>query len=191
MAVAIPPARGLRRAQELWYFANETIGMFTFEHRPPGPLLRRVFRLPIWLFRLRLGWLVDRQVLLLTTTGRRSGRPRTTPVGYLHDPASDVYYLTAGWGGKVNWLANVRACPQVPIRVRGQALDAHAALASREDALAVLAAYTERNPFAARIWSRWTGARFDGTTESYESVRQQFPTVAIKPIDAPRRQPGR
>ncbi len=179
--VVIPPAYGVRRAQELWYFANEAIGMLVFERPPPGPLLRRLLRMPVWLFRARAGWLLDRQVLLLTTIGRRSGLPRTTPVGYLHDPVADVYYLTAGWGGAVNWLANVCACPRVRINVRGRERGAEAASASREDALAVLTAYTERNPFARRMWSRWIGVAFDGTPESYERVRAQFPTVAVTP----------
>lgn len=181
MAMTILPGRGLRRAQELWYFANEAIGLLMFERQPPGRFLRLLLRLPVLLFRMRLGWLLDRQVLLLTTTGRRSGLPRTTPVGYLYDPASDVYYLTAGWEGKVDWLANIRACSRVRIGVRGQEREADTALASPDDAAAPLAAYTERNPLAVRIWSRWTGAPFDGSPESYERVRGCFPVVAVTP----------
>ena len=45
--------------------------------RPPRTRLRRaLFRAPIWLYRLGLGGLLGGRFLLLTHTGRTSGRPR-------------------------------------------------------------------------------------------------------------------
>ena len=43
---------------------------------PPGKALRLGLRLPIWLYRLHLSWLLGERFLLLTHTGRNSGLPR-------------------------------------------------------------------------------------------------------------------
>ncbi len=43
---------------------------------PPGKVLRLGLRLPIWLYRARLGRLLGERFLLLTHIGRKSGLPR-------------------------------------------------------------------------------------------------------------------
>lgn len=67
------------------------------------------------LYALGLGPLVGRIVLLLTTTGRKSGRERVTPLQY--EEIDGLYYLGAARGLKADWLRNIQANPQVEIRV--------------------------------------------------------------------------
>lgn len=73
-------------------------------------------------YRLTGGWigrrLVDNDMLLLTTTGRRSGRRHTIPLLYLRDGADLL--VIASWGGRSNhpeWYLNLVAEPQVTVRV--------------------------------------------------------------------------
>ncbi|MCL9795551.1 nitroreductase family deazaflavin-dependent oxidoreductase [Frankia sp. AgKG'84/4] len=57
--------------------------------------------------------------LLLTTTGRRSGQPRTTPLIFARD--GDDYLLIASTGGAPKhplWYLNLQAQPQAEIQVR-------------------------------------------------------------------------
>jgi deazaflavin-dependent oxidoreductase (nitroreductase family) len=67
------------------------------------------------LYAIGLGWLVGRIVLLLTTTGRKSGKKRVTPLQY--EEIDGSYYLGAARGLKADWLRNLQANPQVEIRV--------------------------------------------------------------------------
>lgn len=67
------------------------------------------------LYAIGLGWLVGRIVLLLTTTGRKSGKKRVTPLQY--EEIDGSYYLGAARGVKADWLRNLQANPQVEIRV--------------------------------------------------------------------------
>jgi len=57
-------------------------------------------------------------MLLLTTTGRRSGRPRT--VALLYMPDGDRHVVVGSNGGRAEppaWLLNIRAQPEVEVRV--------------------------------------------------------------------------
>jgi deazaflavin-dependent oxidoreductase (nitroreductase family) len=58
-------------------------------------------------------------VLLLTVPGRRSGRLRTTPVGYFDD--HDGGYLVVGSGGGMahdpDWFRNLRAAPTADVEM--------------------------------------------------------------------------
>src|SRR5260370_20274333 len=63
--------------------------------------------------------------LKLTTTGRKSGKPRTVDLLYIRDGAA--YALTASNGGRPphpRWLLNVRRNPQVTHDVHGTRLRA-------------------------------------------------------------------
>ena len=83
---------------------------------------RCVTRLHAWAYRRSggrfLGRMGGQPVLLLQTTGRRSGRTRTTPVQYLAD--GDAFVVVASNAGATRppaWYLNLRANPNARIRV--------------------------------------------------------------------------
>ena len=56
---------------------------------PRSRLVGFLFRVPIWLYRLHLGWLFGHRLLLLTHRGRTSGRIHQTLLEVAHyDPRS-------------------------------------------------------------------------------------------------------
>ena len=60
-------------------------------------------------------------ILLLTTTGRKSGERRTTPL--IHRVDGDRYVVVASKGGArehPDWFANLSADPDVEIQVEGE-----------------------------------------------------------------------
>ena len=98
--------------------------------RRARPLVRRVSRLVTALDRrlLRTGRRTiggrvagDVPVLLLSTTGRRTGRRRTTPLLF-HREDGDHLLLVAANGGAdwhPDWLHNLRADPRVSVELDG------------------------------------------------------------------------
>ena len=76
--------------------------------------------------------------LLLTTTGRRSGQTRTTPLIYGRD--GDRYLVVASRGGAPthpSWYENLAAQPLVEVQVMGDRFKAraHTATAAEKPAL--------------------------------------------------------
>lgn len=76
------------------------------------------------LYAVGLGPLIGRIVLLLTTTGRKSGLPRVTPLQY--ELINGKYYLGAARGKSADWVKNIKKDPQVEIRVKGLEFTAQA-----------------------------------------------------------------
>ncbi|WP_157246536.1 nitroreductase family deazaflavin-dependent oxidoreductase [Nonomuraea typhae] len=73
-------------------------------------------------------------VLLLTTRGRNSGRPYTTPL--IYQPHDSDYVIVASKGGDPNdpdWYANLQADPEVEVQVKADRFKARARTATDEE----------------------------------------------------------
>jgi len=100
--------------------------------------LRLVGKLNAPVYRLsggRIGGRVGRApVLLLTTTGRRSGQPRTAPVLYLADGDRFVVINTNAGNAKTPaWSLNLRANPAAEVEVGRRRARVRARLAEGEE----------------------------------------------------------
>jgi deazaflavin-dependent oxidoreductase (nitroreductase family) len=107
-------------------------------------------------------------VLLLTTTGRRSGQARTWPVGYLRD--GDNYVVIASNGGQPRnpaWYSNLVAEPRVSIEVGG----------TRRNVVAETATGTERE----RLWARIV-ADFPNFDKYQQAITRELPVVVLRPV---------
>lgn len=67
------------------------------------------------LYAIGLGPLIGGIILLLTTTGRRSGKKRVTPLQY--ELIGSDYYLGAARGVNADWVRNIQINPRVEVRV--------------------------------------------------------------------------
>jgi deazaflavin-dependent oxidoreductase (nitroreductase family) len=63
-------------------------------------------------------------VLLLTTTGRKSGLKRVTPVQY--EMVDGIPYVASARGQAADWYKNLRADPHVHVQTRAKEFDADA-----------------------------------------------------------------
>ena len=126
-----------------------------------------------WLYRVSGGLILGsvglgRKILLLNTTGRKSGETRTTPLVYMADGERFVVYGSNG--GRETppaWLLNLEAKPRAEVEVgrRRIAVDAHvAAGAERERLLPLAHAY---NP-------HWKGYQ--------ERAKRQIPLMVLTPV---------
>ena len=124
-----------------------------------------------WVYQLSRGKAAGKagecNFLLLTTTGRRTGKSRTVPLLYLVDDGA--YALVASYGGNPlapAWLLNIRANPLVKLQIGG----------TRVNGVARIATAGER----ARLWGSFVSV-FPGY-EEYQSVSgRRIPLVLVQP----------
>ena len=81
----------------------------------PNWLRRRLAKWPLLPYRMGLGFLIARQVLILTTRGRVSAKERRTPLWYVSD--GDNIYCLSGWGVSSDWWKNLEASPKALLQI--------------------------------------------------------------------------
>ncbi len=151
--------------------------------RPPSKALRFGLRLPIWLYRLRLGWLLGNRFLLLTHTGRKSGKPHQTIIEVVrHDKQTDTYYVVSGWGEKSSWYQNISNSPHVTIQVGGRKLQAQAEFIPFAQAEEIVEAYARENLTAFRELSvLFLGKRMASAQDGARAIAEKMPMIAFHP----------
>jgi deazaflavin-dependent oxidoreductase (nitroreductase family) len=77
--------------------------------------IQRIHRL---LYAVGLGPIVGKLILLLTTTGRKSGQKRITPLQY--EEIDGKYFLGSARGTKSDWYRNIEANGRVEVRVKNR-----------------------------------------------------------------------
>ncbi|KAA0232234.1 MAG: hypothetical protein JJLCMIEE_02806 [Acidimicrobiales bacterium] len=118
----------------------------------------------LWTPASKRGW----GALRLTTTGRRSGQPRTVIIGYIEDGPNLVTMAMNGWDeGHPAWWFNLEAEPDATVRLaheRPRAVRARAATGDERD----------------RLWKRW--ADIDTDLDAYAASRWAItPVVVLEP----------
>ena len=137
----------------------------------PRPSARTLSRLHTALFRATRGRvgkrLVDNDMLLLTTTGRRSGTAHTVPLLYLRE--QECLVVIASYGGRhhhPDWYLNLQADPRATVRLPGQ----------RSAVIARTADSAER----AHWWPRAVAA-YQGYSGYQEKTAREIPIVFLDP----------
>ncbi|MDJ0496412.1 MAG: nitroreductase family deazaflavin-dependent oxidoreductase [Acidimicrobiia bacterium] len=109
--------------------------------------------------------LVNNDMLLLTTVGRRTAKPHTVPLLYLRD--ADNLAVVASWGGRDNhpeWYLNLVTEPKVRVQVRGNRSEMTARTASPEE--------------RARLWPQVLAA-YDGFSTYQGRTDREIPIVIL------------
>ncbi|MGH9092856.1 MAG: nitroreductase/quinone reductase family protein [Acidimicrobiales bacterium] len=133
---------------------------------------RRIYPLHVRLYRLTGGlvghWSPLGPMLLLTTTGRRSGEPRTTALLYMAD--GDDFLVVGSNGGRDRppaWLLNLEASPLATVQTGRRR---HA-----------VAAEVLRGADRAAIWPRLVD-HYSGWDHYRHLTDRDIPAVRLRPL---------
>ena len=103
--------------------------------------------------------------LRLTTTGRRSGEPRSVIVGYLEDGQDLVTMAMNGWGApEPAWWLNLQDHPEAVVELAG---------GIRREVIGRAAVDGER----VRLWQRWR--EIDENLDGFASRRPHETAVVV------------
>ena len=94
------------------------------------------------------GPFVGRQVLLLTTKGKKTGTERTNPLAYTTE-GKDIVIVASKGGAPTSpdWFFNLKANPTVTVELNGDKFEAHAKVAEPEaERLRLYAAHAKVHP---------------------------------------------
>jgi F420H(2)-dependent quinone reductase len=133
-------------------------------HKGANPMFffKLIMNAHIALYRLTGGRLGGKNIVLLTTIGKKSKQPRTKPLYHIKDGAN--YIVIASAGGA--WYTNLAANPKVTVEDHGRTI---AGIASTTDA-------TER----ARLWEKIV-AQAPNFAGYEKKTTRVIPVVRIQP----------
>lgn len=110
--------------------------------------------------------LASGSVLLLTFSGRKSGRPYTVPLGYMREERAIVCFTSGEWS---TWWKNLRGGVPVTARVQGRKLAGEAEVFTGGDGVACrLHAFLQR--FVGTAGRYGVGLNPDGLPEASGSA---------------------
>ncbi|MDG5486094.1 nitroreductase family deazaflavin-dependent oxidoreductase [Mycolicibacterium gadium] len=150
---------------------------------PPSGIRRFLFRLPIYLYRVRLGWMLGDRLLLLHHVGRVSGKHRLVVLEVAeHDNATDSFLVASGWGPTAAWYRNVLKTPDVTIQVGRRTIAVTAQPLTKEEGAEVFVRYARRHPKAAeRVLPHLMGYSVDGSERDFREVGLMMPFIRFTP----------
>jgi deazaflavin-dependent oxidoreductase (nitroreductase family) len=155
-----------------------------FKAKPSG-VLRLAFRLPTYLYRLNLGWLLGHRGLLLIHQGRRSGLLRETVLEVVrYTPTTKESVVFSGWGKKADWYRNIKVTPAIEVWTGGERYLPEQRFLAPEENHAVIADYERRHPLTFRIFAKAFGYPVD----EVEAVRRAFASSLVLVAFRPRGQ---
>ncbi len=112
--------------------------------------------------------LVDNDMLLLSTTGRTSGKTHTVPLLYLKDQGDLI--VIASWGGRPTnpeWYLNLLDAPHAQVQIEGRQISVVAKTADTKQ--------------RERLWPQILGA-YDGYREYQGKTTREIPVVVLSAI---------
>lgn len=107
-------------------------------------------------------------ILLLETVGRKSGTPRTTPLGYMPD-GDRMVVVASNLGARrdPDWCLNLEARPRTTVQIGPRRLTVEAARASSDERARLWARLTEMSPYFA---------------DHQQKTARQIPVIVLRPI---------
>jgi deazaflavin-dependent oxidoreductase (nitroreductase family) len=134
-------------------------------------LIKRMSRTHLVLQRLSrgrlLGTVAGMPVLLLTTTGRHSGKPRRTPLTFMRDAADLVVIASNGGSDRPpDWCLNLQHDPRATVEIGGE----------RQAVTARTASAAERE----RLWPEITAA-YSGYARYQQRTAREIAVLLLSP----------
>jgi deazaflavin-dependent oxidoreductase (nitroreductase family) len=120
------------------------------------------------------------RVLVLTTLGRKSGLPRSTPLQF--EEVDGVYYVASARGKKADWYRNLLSNPQAEVRVKDKNFHTCAELITEPGEIAdFLELRLKRHPGFMGIMLRLEGLQRKYTRTDLEKFAERLAIVTLDP----------
>lgn len=151
--------------------------------RKPTGVVKVLLRLPLWLYRVRLGWVAGHRLVYIVHRGRRTGACREVVAEVVrYDRSVPELVVVAAWGRQPDWYLNLVAGPAVEVRIAAQrwTRPAHRFLDGAQTQR-ILLAYQVAHPRAWRRLAPMLGFPTDPADPHWPAVAERTHAIAFAP----------
>ena len=140
-----------------------------------------LFKLPLFLYRLRLGWLLGKRFMQITHVGRHSGKVRRTILAVLRfDEKSKEIFAVSAWTGS-DWYYNIQALPALQVESAFVRYVPKQRILSPEEITRAFIEYRAQHPIFTRMICRIPGWKWDSSYEEFLELARTLRGVAFTP----------
>lgn len=140
-----------------------------------------IFRSPIFLYRIGLGWILGRRFMLLTHVGRRSGKVRRTILAVLRfDPYTREIMAISAWSAS-DWYLNIQASPALQVETGFTRYTPVQRVLSPEEIATLFVDYRRKHPCFSRIVCQIPGWHWDSSYKEFLELARTLRGVAFRP----------
>jgi deazaflavin-dependent oxidoreductase (nitroreductase family) len=140
-----------------------------------------IFKLPVLLYRLHLGWMLGQRFMQITHVGRHSGKVRRTVLAVLrYDDATKEIYAVSAWKGS-DWYYNIQATPALLVESGFVRYVPVQRTLLPEEIATTFIEYRKRHPLFSRLICRIPGWKWDATYEEFLELACTLRGVAFRP----------
>jgi deazaflavin-dependent oxidoreductase (nitroreductase family) len=144
-------------------------------------LLIPMFKLPLVLYRLRLGWLLGKRFMRITHVGRRSGKVYRTILAVLRfDEKTKEVYAVSAWQGS-DWYYNIQTSPALQVETGLVHYVPVQRTLTAEEITTAFMEYRKKHPLFSRIICRIPGWKWDSTYDEFLELARKLHGVAFMP----------
>ena len=150
----------------------------------PRGLLWLMFKLPVYIYRLRLGRLLGHRFLMLTHRGRKTGKIRHTVLEVIrYDKNTGESIVVAAYGENADWYRNIQANPAIELRIGRDRYAPLQRFLTPDEIYTEFSDYELRHPSAARNLPKLLGFKYDGSESGRRALAASFRIVSFCPKD--------
>jgi deazaflavin-dependent oxidoreductase (nitroreductase family) len=150
----------------------------TDERVSPPRLLKPLNNVLMIMLRLGLPIPGAEAPVILTVAGRRSGRPRSTPITPMHIDGNR--YVVNSYPG-ADWVSNIHAADDAVLRRGRRCERVRMVELAPEEAAPVLRQFPAKVPTGVDLMKR-VGVLADGSPDEMESLAGRLPVFRIDPV---------
>lgn len=162
-------------------YSNSTLPRIQNDSGKAPARMIPIFKLPLLLYRLRLGWLLGRRFMQITHVGRKSGKLRRSILAVLHfDQHTHEILAVSAWKGS-DWYANVQAAPALLVETGFVRYVPQQRSLTPQEIAAAFIEFRKQHPYFGRMVCRIPGWKWDSTEAEFLELAHALRGMAFRP----------
>jgi deazaflavin-dependent oxidoreductase (nitroreductase family) len=157
-----------------------TIKSSTKNEKAPSFMIP-IFKLPLFLYRARLGWVLGKLFMQITHVGRHSGKVRRTILAVVRfEEKTQEIYAVSAWKGS-DWYYNIQAAPALEVAIGSLRYAPTQRTLTAEEIATAFLEYRKRHPIFIRLVCRIPGWKWNASYEEFLELAKTLHGVAFRP----------
>jgi len=148
----------------------------------PSAFLKAFFEVPVWMYRVHLGFLFFGRIIVIVHRGRTSGTRYESGLEVI-DRGDGELFVFAAWGTKSDWFRNIEANGVEELWDGSSRAAASFRVVTDDEAYGILSDYEEHHRTSAKFFFPRMYEGYDFTEVSRRALASSGVVVAFRPVE--------